>query len=73
MQTCGIKHKFCESTSLAYANIKGDLIVYKCLCCKRIYQTKFGQNGKKRFTNTYNTNYSINKFTFLLQKGVLPI
>ena len=25
---------------LKYSNVKDDLIVYKCLCCKRNYQKK---------------------------------
>ena len=54
-------------------NVKDDLIEYKCLCCNKSYQHKFGEKLKERFFNTYKfSNHGINKFIFLLQKGVYP-
>ena len=46
--TC--KHYEC---CVQYTDFKDDLIVYKCVCCNKIYQKRFDQNFKKRFANTY--------------------
>ena len=32
-----------------YTNVKGDLIINKCLCCNRNYQKRFDEDLKKRF------------------------
>ena len=42
-ETCGIKYKDCECC-LEYANVKADLIEYKCLCWNKNYQKKFNKN-----------------------------
>ena len=34
-----IKYKDCDCF-LEYINVKDDLLVFKCLCCKRNYQKK---------------------------------
>ena len=54
-------------------NFKGDLIEYKCLCCKKNYRQKFDGMLKERFFNTYKcSDHDNNKFILLLQKGVYP-
>ena len=45
-KTCGIKYCDCECC-LEYANIKDDLIEYKCLCCDKKWQKNFDQILKK--------------------------
>ena len=68
--TCEIRYKDYEFC-LEYTNVKHDLIVYKCLCCNRYYQTMFGENFKKQIANTYKfSNHDINKFILVLQNGV---
>ena len=47
------------------------MIKHKSLFCSKNYQKKFDENLKKRFFNTYKcSNNDINKFIFLLRKGV---
>ena len=60
-EICEIKYKDWDYF-LQYTNFKGDLIDYKCLCCKK--------NLKKRFFNRY--KFSINKFILMLWIGVQP-
>ena len=40
---CGIKYTDCEYC-LEHTIVKDDLIEYKCLCCKKNYQTRFKGN-----------------------------
>ena len=55
------------------AHVKDDLILHKCLCCNRNYQTKFDTDLKKQFLNTYKfCKHNINKFIFMPGKGVYP-
>ena len=51
METCGIKYQEYECC-LENANIKGNLIEYKSLCCNNNCQKTFDENKKKRFANT---------------------
>ena len=44
-ETCRIKYKYCDCF-LEYTNLKNDLIEYKCLCCNKNYQHKFGEKLK---------------------------
>ena len=72
LKNCGFKYKDCDCF-LEYPNFKGDLIEYKSLCCKKNYQKEFDEKLKKRLFNTFKfSNYDINKFILLLQKGVYP-
>ena len=44
---------------------------YKCLCCDKSYQRKFGEMLKERLFNTYKfSNHDNNKFILFLQKSV---
>ena len=71
-EICRIKYKCCDCF-LEYPNFKDDLIEYKCLCCDKMYQQKFGENLEKQFFNTYQfSNHDINKFILLLRKGIYP-
>ena len=71
-ETCRIKYKHCDCF-LEYTNFKDDLIKYKCLSCKKIYQRKFNQKLKEGFFNTYKfSDHDKNKFILLLRKGVYP-
>ena len=72
LKNCGFKYKDCDCF-LEYPNFKGDLIEHKSLCCKKNYQKEFDEKLKKRLFNTFKfSNYDINKFILLLQKGVYP-
>ena len=51
-EICGIKYKYFDSLQ-KYANLKDDLIEYKCLCCKKNYQQKFDEKLKEWFFNTF--------------------
>ena len=52
-------------------NFKDYLLEYKCLCCNKSYQQKFGEKLKERYFNTYKfSNHDNNKFILLLLKGV---
>ena len=49
------------------------MIEYKCLCCNKNYQQKFGEKLNGRFFITYNfSNHESNKFILLLGKSVYP-
>ena len=66
------KYKDCEYC-LEYTSLKDDLIEYKYLCCNKNYLKNFDENLKNRFANMYKfSNHGINKFIFLLQKGIYP-
>ena len=43
---CRFKYKNCECF-LEYANVKDDVVVYKCFCCNRNYQEKPEENFNK--------------------------
>ena len=69
-ETCGIKYKH-HDCFLEYTNFKDDLIVYKCLCCSKIYQHKYDEKLNERIFNTYKiSNHENNKLILLLRKGV---
>ena len=65
-EMCGIKYKDCDSF-FEYTNFKDNLIEYKCLCCNKNYQKKFGENLKNRFFKTYKySKHDVNMFILLL-------
>ena len=65
-ETCGIKYKYCDCFG-KYTNLKDNLIEYKCLCCHKNYQYKFGEKLNERFFSKYKfSNHDNNKFILLL-------
>ena len=49
------------------------MIKYKCLYCSKDYSNKLDEELKKKFKNTFKfSNNDINKYIFLLRKGVYP-
>ena len=51
--------------------VNDNLIKQKCLSCNKNYSNKIGEELKKRLKNTFKfSNNDINKFIFLLRKGV---
>ena len=65
-----IKCKDC-GCFLECENVKGNLIIYKCLSCNECYLKKLNKTLKKKFKNTFAfSNNDINKFLLLLRKGV---
>ena len=71
-EACRIKYEFC-SCFLEYANLKDDLVEYKCLYCNKNCQQQFDEKLKEWFCNTYKfSNHDSNKFILLLQKSVYP-
>ena len=67
-----IKCKDCDSF-LKYESVKENLIKYKYLSCNRDYSNKIDEELKNRFQNTFMfSNNDINKFIFLLRKGIYP-
>ena len=58
---------------LENTNFKDNLIEYKCLCCNKNYQNKFGEKLKEQVFNAYKfSNHNNNNFILLSQKGVYP-
>ena len=58
---------------LDYMSIKDYKLVFRCFECKKDYQKEFNKELIKRFANVYEfCNKSINRFIFLLRKGVYP-
>ena len=51
-ETYRIKYKY-NDCFLENKNFKGDLIEYKCLCCKKNHPHKLNEKLKERFFNTY--------------------
>ena len=65
-----IKCKDCDYF-LEYEIVKDNLIKCKCLSCNKDYSNKIDEELKKLFKNTFSfSNNDINKFIFLLRKGV---
>ena len=49
------------------------MIKYKCLSCNKEYLNNIDKELKKSFKNIFKfSNNDINKFTFLLRKGIYP-
>ena len=65
-----IKFRDCNCF-LEYESVKDNLIKYKCLTCNKDYSISADEKLKKSFKNTFKfSNNDINKFIFLLRKGV---
>ena len=59
--------------SFLYISTKNDKLLFECFDCKNRYSRKFNKNFKKKFKRTYEfCNQNIDKFMFLLRKGVYP-
>ena len=68
----GIKYKY-WNCFMQYISFKDDLKEYKCLCCHKSYQPKFGKMLKEPYFNTYKfSNRGSKKFILLLGKRVYP-
>ena len=66
------KRTDCKSC-LDYIITKGDQLIFRCFECKKNYMKDFNNELIKRFANIYEIcNEDINKFIFLLRKGVYP-
>ena len=62
----------CKSC-LDYIKTKNEKIILKCFNCKTYYEEDFNKELIKRFVSTYDfCNKNLNKFIFLLGKGVYP-
>ena len=67
-----IKCKDCDCF-IEHESVKDNLIIHKCLSCNKDYSNKLDEKLKKRFKNTFNfSNNDINKFIFMLRKGIYP-
>ena len=63
------------STSLSKLvdNLSEGLHNYRCVSCKKNYEKDFNKELIERFANIYEfCNGDLNKFIFLLRKGVYP-
>ena len=73
--TEGIPKIKCEDCDdfLEYESVKDNLIKYKCLSCNKEYLNNIDKKLKKSFKNIFKfSNNNIDKFTFLLRKGIYP-
>ena len=62
----------CESC-LDYIKTKNEKLILKCFNCKQYYEKDFNKELIKRFASTYEfCNKNLNKFVFLLRKGIYP-
>ena len=71
----GIHNNRCMNckSCLDYMKTKNEKLIFRCLSCKKNYEKDFNKELIKRFANTYNfCNNNLNKFIFLLRKGVYP-
>ena len=60
----------CKS-HLEFISNKGDQLIFRCFECKKNYKKDFNKELIKRFENTHKfCNGDIDKFIFLLKKGV---
>ena len=71
----GIHNNRCVNckSCLDYMKTKNEKLIFRCLSCKKNYEKDFNKELIKRFANTYNfCDNNLNKFIFLLRKGVYP-
>ena len=62
-----------RKSHLDYMSVKVDELICRCFECKKNYKKEFNKELVKRSGNTYEfCNRDINKFIFLLRKGVYP-
>ena len=58
---------------LDYMTTKDEQLIFRCFRCKNNYEKNFNEDLIQRFANTYEfCNGDLNKFIFLLRKGVYP-
>ena len=61
------------NSCLDYMSIKDNQLIFRCFGCKKNYKKEFNKELIKRFANIYEfCNEDIDKFIFLLRKGVYP-
>ena len=61
------------SSCLEHISTKNSKLLFECFDCKKRYTRKFSKKLTKKFKNTYRfCNEDIDKFMFLLRKGVYP-
>ena len=54
-------------------SLKDDQLIFRCFKCKKNYKKDFNKEIIKRFENIYKfCNNDINRFIFLLRKGIYP-
>ena len=66
---------YVRSTSVydMYTKTKNEKLILKCFNCKTYHEKDFNKELMKRFASTYKfCNKNLNKFIFLLRKGVYP-
>ena len=71
----GIHNNKCADckSNLDYIKTKNEKLILECYNCKQRYRKKFNNELIKRFASTYEfCNNGLNKFVFLLRKGVYP-
>ena len=71
----GIHNNKCADckSNLDYIKTKNEKLILECYNCKQRYRKKFNNKLIKRFASTYEfCNNGLNKFVFLLRKGVYP-
>ena len=62
----------CKSC-LDYIQTKDEKLIFRCFSCKKNYEKDFNKELIERFANIYEfCNGALNKFIFLLRKGVYP-
>ena len=62
----------CKSC-LDYMTTKDEQLIFRCFSCKKNYEKNFNKDLIQRSSNTYEfCNGDLNKFIFLLRKGVDP-
>ena len=69
----GIHNNKCADckSNLDYIKTKNEKLILECYNCKQRYRKKFNKELIKRFASTYEfCNNDLNKFAFLLRKGV---
>ena len=66
------KCKNCKS-GLYYMTAKDDILIFRCLKCKKNYKIDFDKEMSNKFSSVYDfCKGDINKFVLLLRKGVYP-
>ena len=62
----------CKSC-LDYMKTKDEKLIFRCFSCRKNYEKDFNKELIERFANIYEfCNGDLNKFIFLLRKGVYP-
>ena len=72
----GIHNKKCKEckSCLEYLSTENNELIFKCINCNKNYKLNFDKDVVNRFASTYEfCDKNLNKFIFLLRKGVIPI